>query len=74
MTNHSNQHKVTISDVLRLALPVKTAVFSGAAQARRTVHWVSLLATWSDLSNQIHTGDIILVPPHLQQTLSENNL
>ncbi|KAA3654557.1 MAG: hypothetical protein DWQ04_34315 [Chloroflexi bacterium] len=74
MTNHSNPHEITISDVLRLALPVKTAVLAGASQARRTVRWVALLTSWNDLATQVHTGDLVLVPPHLQQQLSEQNL
>ncbi len=74
MTNHSNPQEITISDVLRLALPVKTAVLAGATQARRAVRWVALLTSWNDLAAQVQTGDLVLVPPHLQQNLSEQNL
>lgn len=74
MTNHSNPHEITISDILQLALPVKTAVLSGGAQDRRTVRWVALLTTWNDLPNQVQTGDLVLVPPHLQQKISELSL
>ncbi|MCP5094427.1 MAG: hypothetical protein GY943_02615 [Chloroflexi bacterium] len=74
MSNHSNLNEITISDILRLALPVKTTVLAGATQARRTIRWVSLLTTWNDLSIQIQPGDLVLIPSFLQKQISDQNL
>lgn len=67
-------NEVTISDILRLALPLKTAVLGDPSGARRNINWVVLLTTWNHLENQIKDGDLAIVPPHLQTEISEAQL
>ena len=59
--------EVNIGDILRLALPLDTAVIAGDGYARRNVHWVTLLAGWEDLSSQVEADDLVLVPPLVQK-------
>ncbi|HSH04497.1 MAG TPA: helix-turn-helix domain-containing protein [Anaerolineae bacterium] len=61
---------VTISDVLRLALPLSTTMLTGADATRRPVEWVSLLVTWDAFETQVNEGDLVLVPPVLQADLT----
>lgn len=66
MTNQPAPNEVNIGDVLRMALPLETAVVSGASHARQNIHWATLLVSWDDLSSQIQQEDLVLVPPALQ--------
>lgn len=63
-------NEVNLGDVLRLALPLKTTVVGGAGKARRTIRWVALLTSWSDLSEQVAEEDLVIVPLHLQEQLT----
>lgn len=64
-------NEVNIGDILRLALPLKTLVMGSASQARRSIKWVVLLTTWDAIEQQVHAGDLVIVPPHLQAALSD---
>jgi len=64
-------NEVNIGDILRLALPLKTLVMGSASQARRSIKWVVLLTTWDTIEQQVHAGDLVIVPPHLQAALSD---
>jgi len=73
-TNHTLPTEVNIGDVLRLALPLDTAVMAGANQTRRNVQWVVMLTNWNDLLEQGQAGDLILVPPLIQAQISDKAL
>lgn len=64
-------NEVNIGDILRLALPLKTLVMGSASQARRSIKWVVLLTTWDAIKQQVHAGDLVIAPPHLQAALSD---
>jgi purine catabolism regulator len=63
--------EVNIGDIIRLALPLKTAMLTAAAGTRRAVKWVVLLTTWRDLRDQVRTDDLVMLPPALQQQTGE---
>lgn len=62
---------INISDVLRLALPLQTAVVSGKDVARRQVQWVVVLTSWDNLTLQVQDGDLVILPLALQERISE---
>lgn len=67
MSNHFPQTVVTISDVLRLALPLSTAVVAGKEPSRREVQWVVVLTSWDNLAQQAQEGDLVVLPAALQE-------
>lgn len=74
MSNQNAPHDVNISDILRMSLPLETAVVSGGSHLRQNVRWASLLVSWDNLQNQVHAGDLVLVPPMLQEGISPTDL
>ncbi|MCB8942449.1 MAG: helix-turn-helix domain-containing protein [Ardenticatenaceae bacterium] len=58
--------KVNIGDILRLALPLETAVIGASSHARRPVEWIALLTSWEGLSTQVEENDLVIVPLALQ--------
>lgn len=74
MTNQTELGDITISDVLRMALPLETAVVAGSETARQNVHWTVLLTSWQDLATQTQPGDLVLITPDLQQELDVTDL
>ncbi len=74
MTNDSLPTEVNIGDILRLALPLDTAVMAGAKQTRRNVLWVVLLTEWDDLPDQARAGDLVLLPPVVQDQATSDQL
>lgn len=71
--------KVTLADVLRYALPLNTR-FVGNRDGGRVANWVAVIADLENLQEQIHPGDIVIVPasvldqtpqPALLERLSE---
>ena len=67
MMNSPMANKVNIGDVLRLALPLKTAVMAGANHIRRPINWLTLLTSWQNLKGEIEENDLIIIPPFLQE-------
>jgi purine catabolism regulator len=65
--------KVTLADVLRLALPLSTCVV-GDQDTARVAHWVSVLTELANLQEQIHPGDIVIVPPYMSRQAPEREL
>jgi purine catabolism regulator len=65
---------VNISDVLRLALPLQTAVIAGKDPARRPVQWVVVLTSWDNLPLQAQEGDLVILPLALQERISAKML
>lgn len=63
--------QITISDLLRLALPLNSTTLGGAEQARRTVEWVVLLTSWDAVEDQVQMNDLVIVPPSLQAKINE---
>ncbi len=60
---------INIGDVLRLALPLNTALIGGGVDARRYVNWVSVLTGWNDLESQVEPNDLVIIPPELARGL-----
>jgi purine catabolism regulator len=71
--NQQTADKVTLADVLRLALPLNTRLV-GARDADRVANWVVILTGFTDLENQIQPGDIVIVPPIVKDQISEGEL
>jgi len=61
---------VTIADILRLALPLKTEVVATPRDLRVAVQWAVWIASWNKLSDQAQAGDLALVPAALQRKSS----
>ncbi len=65
---------VTLADILRLALPLKTAVIAASHELRAEVGWAVWLASWKKLPEQTQTGDLALIPTSLQRQSSISTL
>lgn len=68
--NSNRPNEVNLGDILRLALPLDTTIVGGASEAKRTIRWVSLLTSWSDLANQVDEEDLVIIPLNLQDQLT----
>lgn len=68
--NLSITPSVTITDILRLALPLKTNVIAAPHQLRVDVQWVVWIASWHNLADQAGARDFALIPPALQKQSS----
>jgi purine catabolism regulator len=62
--------RVTVADLLRLVLPLNTEV-QGGADTRSVANWVAVLTELSQLQNQVHPGDVVIMPVALQQQATE---
>lgn len=69
--NEQALNQITISDLLRLALPLNTVTMGGSKQARRTVEWVVLLTSWTPFAEQVQPNDLLIVPPTLQAEIND---
>lgn len=58
---------VTLSDVLRLALPFGTTVTTRGGLPNRPVNWIVVLAGWQNLETQVKSDDLVIVPLALQE-------
>ena len=74
MNNQQIPTEINIGDILRLALPLSTTVSAGARHARRNVKWVVLLTSWDDLEDQVEQGDLLIIPPVLEQQTTTESL
>lgn len=72
--NEQPLDQITMSDLLRLALPLNTTAVGGAEQARRAVEWVVLLTGWDAVEEQVQLNDLVLVPPPLQSQIKDVTL
>ena len=68
--NEQPLDQITISDLLRLTLPLNTTAMGGAEQARRAVDWVVLLTSWDGIEEQVQLNDLVIVPPMLQAQIT----
>lgn len=69
-----SQDDVTLSDVIRLALPFGTVVSTGPAQTDRTIGWIVTLAAWEGLAEQMQPRDVAILPRSLQERTSPADL
>ncbi|MBK8987245.1 MAG: helix-turn-helix domain-containing protein [Chloroflexi bacterium] len=74
MNNQTTLTELNIGDVLRLALPLSTTVSAGARHARRNVKWAVLLTSWADLDDQVEQGDLLIIPPVLEEQTPTTSL
>lgn len=73
--NPSSPDKIiTLSDILRLTLPLNTVFLAGAGEARRQVSWVTVLTDWNRLPEEVHAGDVVILPPSLQKDTGDAEL
>ena len=72
-SNGETAGEITVSDLLRLALPLDTAVLGGGADPRRFVNWVAVVSDWDNLEEQVEPHDLVLIPTRLQAHLSASN-
>ncbi len=63
--NQTIASKVTLEDVLRLVLPLDTVVVGDPAG--RSINWVSILTELTQIQDQVHLGDIVILPEAVQQ-------
>lgn len=69
----SSPGEINIGDVLRLALPIDTALIGGGVDARRFVNWIAILTSWEDLESQVEPNDLVIIPPALLATCTLAN-
>ena len=62
--------RVTVADLLRLALPLNTKV-QGGADTGRTANWVAVLTELSQPQDQVQAGDVVIMPAALQDETTE---
>lgn len=62
--------RVTVADLLRLALPLNTEV-QGGADTGRTANWVAVLTELSQPQDQVRAGDVVIMPAALQDETTE---
>ena len=74
--NHAVEGKagqVNVGDLLRLALPLDTALQGGGADPRRYVNWLAVITDWANLEEQVEPNDLVLIPAGLQSQLTAAN-
>lgn len=67
-----NESSVTLSDVLKLTLPLNTIVLGGSAQRERVINWITILTDWRQVRDQIQLGDLVVVP-HAMQAIATDS-
>ncbi|MCA9993549.1 MAG: helix-turn-helix domain-containing protein [Ardenticatenaceae bacterium] len=72
--NETSSADVTLSDVIRLALPFGTVVATRGGQPNKAINWVAALVDWQDLASQVQNNDLVIVPPALQARTSPAEL
>ncbi len=65
---------VTLSDVIRLALPFGTVVATRGVLPSRPVNWVVVLSDWNELAGQVKSNDVVVVPAGLQKQVNAGQL
>jgi PucR family transcriptional regulator, purine catabolism regulatory protein len=74
MNQLSPDEAIDLSDILRLTLPLNTVFLAGAGESRRQVNWVVILADWNNLPEEVRAGDLVILPPALQDDTPEAEL
>ncbi len=68
------ESKVTLNDVVKLSLPLNTHAVAETDARSRVVNWLYILTDWRNARDQIQIGDLIVLPPNMQASLSEAEL
>lgn len=71
--NQAPANKVTLNDVLRLVLPLDTIIIGGD-HSGRIANWVTVLTELSQLEDQVHAGDIVMLPVAIQENAAPADL
>jgi purine catabolism regulator len=59
------QSNVFLNDVIRLSLPMGTAIVAGPTSGGNPVNWAVVLTDTEDIALQVQLADLVLVPPAL---------
>jgi PucR family transcriptional regulator, purine catabolism regulatory protein len=71
MNQSAPDEVITLSDILRLALPLNTHFVAPAGETQRQVNWVTVLTAWPCLADEVRAGDLVILPPALQHDTGE---
>jgi purine catabolism regulator len=70
----NSESSVTLSDVLKLTLPLNTAIVGASDQRDRVINWIAILTDWRQVRDQVQLGDLVIIPPALQAIATEAEL
>ena len=70
--NADNQ--VSLTDIVKLALPLNTEPLGNANQRAKIVNWGVVLTDWGMIRDQVQLGDLVIVPSRLQEGSSNTQL
>ena len=59
-------NRVSLADVVRVALPIDSKFATEVIVEKRPINWVASLTELDNLSQQVQSGDLVVVPPTLQ--------
>ncbi|MCA9980727.1 MAG: hypothetical protein KDD89_07840, partial [Anaerolineales bacterium] len=68
------ESRVTLSDIVKLALPLNTRTLADTDARSRVVNWILVLTDWRNAREQIQIGDLVILPPNIQDRLTEPEL
>ncbi len=68
------ESRVTLSDIVKLALPLNTHTLADTDARSRVINWIAILTDWRNARDQIQIGDLVIIPPQIQDQMSEANL
>lgn len=68
------ESRVTLSDIVKLALPLNTRTLADTDARSRVINWIAILTDWHNARDQIQIGDLVILPPRLQEQMSDTNL
>lgn len=64
----------TLSDLLRLALPMGTVAATGLAYEKNVVSWLVIVTAWSELPQIVQANDLAVIPRALHNSTNEEHL
>lgn len=70
----NSEARVTLSDVVKLTLPLNTVVMGYADQRGRVINWIAMLTDWRQVRDQVQLGDLVMIPPVLQEMATDAEL
>lgn len=66
------ESRVTLNDVLKLALPLNMTLAGDTTKRDRLVNWVVVLTELSNIANQIQLSDLVMIPQTIQEMVTES--
>jgi PucR family transcriptional regulator, purine catabolism regulatory protein len=69
-----SESRVTLNDVVKLALPLNTYTLAETDARSHAINWLYILTDPHNIRDQIQIGDLVVLPPLLQTQLSETAL